>query len=147
MTATTKPFDLRSAIVEVAITDCDYYNGGWMKSITEIDRTKKNGYSLVGDFVEKEGLSLYDPGVYLLCDVQGSRKHHRKNYVVVAFDGEKVGKVAELEDGGRDWALQLWDDIEKALAKFNEIDPKQEAIDKIKSLMTEHGITVNELTN
>lgn len=30
------------------------YNGGWTKTVTDLDKSKDNGYSIVGEFVRKE---------------------------------------------------------------------------------------------
>jgi len=142
-TITTTPFNLREAIAAVADTACSYRNGGWIKTVTGLDKTKNNGYSIQGKFVEKTGLSLYQPGLYLLCDVQGSRRNHKKNYVLVRFDGKNVELIKELPGGGRDWALRLWPAIESAIA-----DPdieRKAAIEQVKQLCSKYQIKIEDL--
>ena len=52
------------------------YNGGWIKSVERLDKSKTNGYSLVGEFL-KSGLQWMGPGFYLDCSKGGSRKIRR----------------------------------------------------------------------
>ena len=99
---------------QAAGEDFTRYNGGWVKSVTKLDKRQTNGYSLVGDFL-KEGLQWLSPGVYLDCSIGGSRKHPAKTYTVFLLkpDGsvEKLGSVEQC----RDWAVRLWDIIEDGL--------------------------------
>lgn len=140
----TTPIDLRAKVAPLAKTDCDYHRGGWMKVITGLDKSRQNGYSLVGDFVErKSGLGLYETGLYLMCDKQGSRNNPRPFYVLFTWDGENVEIVQELADPGRDWALQLWPDVERSLA--GAPDERDAAIAEIRRLMSQHAISTDEL--
>jgi hypothetical protein len=93
------------------------YNGGWVKTIEGIDKTKNNGFSLIGKFLDP--VDFYNVGgLYLDCDVQGSRKHQEKNYRLFTIneDGEIV-ILQEIVDGKQGWAIELWDTIEKFLNK------------------------------
>ena len=44
-------------------------NGGWLKTIEELDKSVKSGYSLVGDFVKSGDFEEeYSEGLYLDCN-------------------------------------------------------------------------------
>ncbi len=49
--------------------------GGWLKTVEKLDKTVKNGYSLVGDFVKAGDFEEeYDEGLYLDCNKEGTTK-------------------------------------------------------------------------
>lgn len=122
------------------------YNGGWIKSITKLDKSQTNGYSLVGEFV-KQGLQWLSPGVYLDCSISGSRKNQVKSYTV--FKLEKDGSVKLLGTAGdsRDWAVKLWPVIESGLndvenvadpqAKLQELLERKDKLEKELDLVNE----------
>lgn len=93
------------------------YNGGWCKTVVGLDKSKNNGYSILGDFVKAELLQMQKPGLYLDCDIDGSRKHPEKNYRLFRYDGEGVTIITEIRNGGADWAVRLWPSIESELEK------------------------------
>jgi len=104
------------------------YNGGWIKKIDGIDKSKTNGYSLVGEFV-KAGIQWMTPGVYLDCSKGGSRKNVR--YVYTVFVLKEDGTVTAYNDDqiavegrGGDWAVRLWPVIGRALEKARGEDDK-----------------------
>jgi hypothetical protein len=97
------------------------YNGGWCKTVTSLDKTKNNGYSIIGDFVKAELLQVQKPGLYLDCDIDGSRNHQKKNYTLFRYDGVNVEIITILENGGADWAIQLWPAIENALDAAGQV--------------------------
>lgn len=106
-------------LVEIEKYTNPYYNGGWVKKIDAVDRSKSNGYCFIGDFIPKDRLVEIEPGIYIICTVQGSRKHHRNEYYFVRVtkngDFEKIlGKIE-----GKDWALQARDKIAN-LPEFKE---------------------------
>ena len=91
-----------------------YYNGGWVKEVKSVDQTKADGYCFEGDFVERSGLVDIVPGYFVICNISGSRKHQERRYffVKVNLDGsfENLYEDAII---GRDWALQVRDEIAK----------------------------------
>ena len=93
---------------------------GWCKTVTELDKSVSNGYSIKGEFVGKsKGELRYNDGVYLDC----SKPRGQKNYhIFKVVDGEATVLQA-LEDGDKTWATQLWDTIDSALA---EVDTSEE---------------------
>lgn len=95
------------------------YNGGWIRRVDRIDKSKTNGYSLVGEFL-KNGLQWMQPGVYVDCSRGGSRKNQRFGYTVFVL--KEDGTVTAYNDDqivvegpGGDWAVRLWPVIERAL--------------------------------
>ena len=93
-----------------------YYNGGWVKKVEGINKKYQNGYSIEGAFLEKEGMFYYDKGLYLICSIGGSRGHQTKHYYLVKLEKEKPELIKHIIDG-RDWAVRLWEDIEKNLTE------------------------------
>lgn len=119
------------------------YNGGWTKTITGLDKTKNNGYSLKGEFVTvHKGLNQLPDGLYLDNGKDGSRKNQTNNYTLFYIKGDEIEIIKKIEDGGRDWALRLWDSIgeyfdrgeESLLVKFSD----EEIIEEI----TKRGFNV-----
>jgi len=114
------------------ITDTDYfvstselpsdfngtrYNGGWAKKITGIDKSKSNGFSIQGDWVEsgKEGYYRVTEGVlYLDCDIQGSRKNQNKEYTLFTILKGEIIVLKTIKDCSS-WALEFWPAIDKFL--------------------------------
>lgn len=109
---------------EAAGNNYSRYNGGWVKHVKVLDKSKTDGYSLVGPFLN-EGLQWLPAGVYLDCSIAGSRKHPRRHYTIftLSFEG-KVEKVADTVYT-RDWAPRLWPAIEKALAQCKPQAPSE----------------------
>ena len=60
------------------------YNGGWVKTITGIDKDYSNGYSLNGEFVANKrvtNVNLEEDTLYLDCSIGGSRKNQEKDFI------------------------------------------------------------------
>lgn len=98
------------------------YNGGWTKTITELDKSHDNGYSLVGGFIKKETVQAHQtPGLYLDCDIGGSRKNQVKYYTLFELKVDGTARVLETlsERAGRtsDWAIKLWPAVETYFAE------------------------------
>jgi beta-glucanase (GH16 family) len=119
------------------ITDTDYlcpilntrYNGGWVKSITGINKAKSNGYSLQGDFLSNGNKSSSEVRVtegklYLDCGIGGSRKSQEKKYTFFTIRNSEIVIVHEEKDSSS-WAINSWEAIEKFLAgSSKEIIPE-----------------------
>jgi len=99
-------------LVNIAKTiGADRYNGGWTKSISGIDRSKGDGYSLLAEFVQP-GLRPVMPGLYVDCNIGGSRKNPRKHCALVEVAPD--GSVSQITSAsGSDWAPQLWASIDE----------------------------------
>ena len=94
------------------------YNGGWVKTITGLDKDYQNGYSLNGEFVANKrvkNVDLKENILYLDCSIGGSRKNQEKNYHLFKFEDGEIEVIQTIENGQSDWALQLWDNVEKEL--------------------------------
>lgn len=114
------------------------YNGGWVKTITGIDKSKTNGYSLIGDFVKFPSWAAYNT-LLLDCSIDGSRNHPERNYhlLQVTQNGD-LNQIYNIKNGGKDWAIKFWDKIEEYLnSEIPDENPlagysDQELIDELK---------------
>ena len=92
------------------------YNGGWLKTVTGLDKSKNNGYSIQGAFVKAgDYKENYQPGLYLDCSKNGSRKNQIWNYHLFKLDEDGFHLLQTVEDGGRTWAVEFWEKIEEEL--------------------------------
>lgn len=90
-------------------TQTPFYNGGWVKQVTDVDLTQKAGYAFSGDFVSNardNGLTECPDGYYIVCTIEGSRKSQDKYVAVYHVDGDQVTKALDWVKGD-DWALQI----------------------------------------
>ena len=90
--------------------------GGWLKTIEQIDKSVQNGYSLVGDFVKAGDFEEeYSDGIYLDCNKEGTAKKTQQDYRVFRFKQGKVRLLDMVIDGKQNWAVELWDAVEDEL--------------------------------
>ena len=117
------------------------YNGGWLKTVKGLDKSKNNGYSIIGEFVKAGDYeNNYDEGLYLDCSKEGSRKNQKWNYHLLRFSKENGIEVLKtLPDAGRNWAVSFWEIIEQEL-KNNNMDKSQAILNSI------YGETTDEET-
>ena len=113
------PRVLRQMYMETLGTDRDStvtrYNGGWAKTVRGLDKSKTNGYSILGDFVDIDAPQYWKDGTIILdCDVHGSRKHPKKTYRLFRYENGKLSLLSQVGDT-KDWAVKLWPIIEEAL--------------------------------
>lgn len=88
---------------------------GWLKTVTGIDKSKRNGYSLQGEFVRKGDFETnYADGLYVDCSKL--RKPKQSNYHIFKVTDGDFELLQTIEDGDRTWAVQLWDTIEENLS-------------------------------
>ena len=91
------------------------YNGGWAKLVKGLDKSRTNGYSILGDFVDIDAPQYWKNGTIILdCDINGSRKHPEKTYRLFRYENGKLSLLSQVGDT-KDWALKLWPIIEEAL--------------------------------
>lgn len=124
--------DIAAQIREIELEcDWDYYNGGWLKTVTGIDKSQARGCSIQGVFLSnKNGLNDINPGLFLGCSTEGSRKHQEKCYLLFSVDGK--GKVQSIEYTERDdWYLYLRPYIQEFLEPIDEdiLEEMQREID------------------
>ena len=124
--------DLRR-VAEEYVDGFSRYNGGWIRKIDRIDKSKTNGYSLIGEFC-RDGLQWMAPGVYLDCSRGGRRKYQRMIYTVfvlhedgtvTAYNDDAV--VSDVGQGG-DRFVRLWPAVERALEEVASVDNKLAAL-------------------
>lgn len=101
------------------------YNGGWTKTVTGLDKTKGNGFSILGEFL-RGGVQPLQPGLYLDCGIGGSRKNQEHHYHLVELTPTGEVIILQSVDGlsgytrnkeGGDWAVRLWPAIEAYFAR------------------------------
>ena len=113
------PRVLRQMYIETLGEDGDStvtrYNGGWAKTVTGLDKSRTNGYSILGDFLDIDAPQYWKEGTVILdCDIHGSRKHHKKTYRLFQYQDGKLHLLTYVGDT-KDWAVRLWPTIEEAL--------------------------------
>lgn len=123
------------------------YNGGWTKTVTGLDKSKDNGYSLIGEFVKSEQLANQAPGLYVDCDIAGSRKNQAKQYQL--FELKPDGTAQYLAySRGFDWAVKLWPAIDSWFAAEIAAEIAAEAANRSgESRKTEIQAEIKELEN
>ena len=90
--------------------------GGWLKTVEELDKSVTNGYSLVGDFVKAGDFEEeYSEGLYLDCNKEGTAKKPQTDYRLFRFRDGKVRLLDLVIDAQRSWAQEFWDAVEGEL--------------------------------
>ena len=88
--------------------------GGWLKTITELDKTTNTGYSLVGDFVKEGDYEMeYGEGLYLDCNKEGTKKKPQTDYRLFRVTHDKVRLLDMVIDADKSWATLLWEAVEE----------------------------------
>ncbi len=88
-------------------------NGGWLKTVEQLDKSVKSGYSIVGEFVKSGDFDEdYDEGIYLDCNKEDKKT---ADYRLFRFKDDKIRLLDMVIDGKQDWATYLWDAIEDEL--------------------------------
>lgn len=120
------------------------YNGGWVKNVNRLDKSKTNGFSLVGEFF-KSGLTWMPPGVYVDCSIDGSRKYPERHYTLFRLhpDG-RVEKLDYIKDE-RDWAVRFWPKIEEVMSNLGNspLLAMAEWLDQIYSNLSESASSLS----
>ena len=102
------PRVLRQMYLETVGDDISRYNGGWAKTVKGLDKSRTNGYSILGDFVDIDAPQYWKDGTIILdCDINGSRKHPEKTYRLFRYENGKLSLLAQ-EGDTKDWAVRLW---------------------------------------
>ena len=106
------PRVLRQMYLETVGDDISRYNGGWAKTVKGLDKSRTNGYSILGDFVDIDASQYWKDGTIILdCDIHGSRKHPEKTYRLFRYENGKLSLLSQVGDT-KDWAVKLWPIIE-----------------------------------
>jgi len=95
-----------------------FYNGGWIKIVTGLDKSKTNGYSLKGNFANS--LQWIDENIpIVICDIGGSRKNQVKRYSLVHLEKEEI--IIDIDNHeGYDYPPLMWKNIEEILNNESE---------------------------
>lgn len=123
------------------------YNGGWIKQVIGLDKSKTDGYSILGDFAPKKK-TWVKPGLYIDCSIDGSRKNQERriHLFVILKDGtaKQIGEEKKYKgSSGGDWAVDLWNDIENTLKNPNFTSPTEKS--RIGLLKEEEKILLEQL--
>ena len=90
--------------------------GGWLKTVEELDKSVRNGYSLVGDFVQAGNFEEeYSDGLYLDCNKEGTSRKPQQDYRLFRIRNGKVRLLDMVIDAGQGWAVDLWDAVDDEL--------------------------------
>lgn len=104
------------------------YNGGWVKTVTGMDKTKTNGYSIEGSFVN--GPHWVMPGsIFIDCSIGGSRKNQSHHYHLFRVNDDGTATILAYAKS-KTWAIEFWPAIGEALATV----PKKEAGEEPKKI-------------
>ncbi|MEL0588301.1 MAG: hypothetical protein U1V55_20970 [Planktothrix rubescens PR222] len=89
--------------------------GNWCKSVDGLDKSRTDGYSILGGFVNQcDQLSTQQPGLYLFCEKK-KQKQNVTERLYTLFILEPDGSVEvlnELKTASKDWGVQLWPEID-----------------------------------
>jgi len=107
-------FNMKKTCEKAGISEFSRTRGGWMKLVEGIDKSKKGGYSFVGDNFFKVGNfeSNLPSGLYL--DQSTSVVDGEKVLTMNLFKIEK-GEVELINTTPKSngWAYRLWDDVDE----------------------------------
>ena len=125
--------------------------GNWCKWVEGIDKTQTDGYSILGEFVSQVDQSAYQkPGLYLYCEKKKQKKGiSERLYTLFALEPDgQVQVVNEFKTASKDWAVQLWPEIEAFFIKQTQSTEKrrQQLLAEIQTLEFELNQRKAELT-
>ena len=103
--------------------------GGWLKTVTGLDKSVLNGFSLVGEFVKSgDYKSEYSDGLYLDCNKEGKKSNPKQDFRLLRLKNGKLTLIDQVYDAKKNWAVEFW---------AEEIDPslQEKEVDKIMSLI------------
>jgi len=104
------------------------YCGGWLKTITGLDKSVLNGYSLVGEFVKAGDYKTeISDGLYLDCNKEGKKSKPKQDFRLIRVKHGNLTLVDQVYDGKKNWAAEFWDSVSE------ELNPnyKEDEADKI----------------
>jgi hypothetical protein len=92
----------------------------WRKLLTQVDKTKANGYAFIGEWLCEGERAELEVGSFVLCyDETGSRKYTCPVVRLFKVEENSLQEVFYWEGhyGERSWALAVRDDIAAILAE------------------------------
>lgn len=112
--------DLDEKILDMLDDEYDLRFDHWIKHITGIDRSHKNGYMFTGDFIQSGDVEISGPMAILAMTATGSRKNQTHHYNVIVFDNNSLTKTGISTNSDRKgWALRIRDDVAVLLNKLS----------------------------
>ena len=92
--------------------------GSWTKLVSSVDRSKTNGYSLRGKFINYSNKKEYykKGSIFVDCVITGSRNYPVKTYRLFYLDENGTIRLL-MQDDTPDYAINFWDTIEQLLNK------------------------------
>ena len=116
------------------------YAGGWLKTVTGLDKSVLNGYSLVGEFVKSGDFKEeYSDGLYLDCNKTGNRLLRLKH--------GKLTLIDQVYDGRKNWAVEFWDSVSEELNPNYRQTEAEKIIDLILDRTGKDIKLLNEVQN
>ena len=106
--------------------------GGWLKTVTGLDKSVLNGYSLVGEFVKSGDYKMeYSDGLYLDCNKTGKKSKPKQDFRLFRLKNGKLTLIDQVYDGKKNWAVEFWESVSE------ELNPnyRETEADKIISLI------------
>ncbi len=91
------------------------YNGGWIKSVIGLNKKVTDGYSIKGEF-DPQGVQWTNPGLYLDCSIDGSRKNQYHCYHLLKLSISGEWSYLFGVSGRYNWATKFWPIIEQELS-------------------------------
>lgn len=127
-----------SAIVEIPT---NRHNSGWVKTVTGIDKTEGDLYSVLGESVPSDGqtVKLKEGVLYLDCNITGSEENPSVDHTLFILKNGEIVIIQRLYDARRGWATNFWGAIEKQLSlSFNSLEKysNEELIEELKRRRT-----------
>lgn len=122
---------------------------GFWKQIDGIDRDYSDGRSLDGEFLNGGRELDVTEGVFVVRRWAERRKTCVALYRTdSASTGDVYGRYAGLTQIGEayDWDDQLLSFLDHCEASISGVDPRADAIAKIRQLMADHNISTDDLT-
>ena len=106
--------------------------GGWVKTVTGLDKSVLNGFSLVGEFVKAGDYKTeFSDGLYLDCNKEGQKSNPKQDFRLFRLKNGKLTLIDQVYNGKKNWAVELWDSVSE------EIDPnyQENEVDKIMTII------------
>ncbi|MGL5081026.1 MAG: hypothetical protein ACRC8A_06015 [Microcoleaceae cyanobacterium] len=97
--------------------------GNWCKWVEGLDKNQTDGYSILGNFVNQVDQLVYQPfGLYLHCEKKKQKQGiSERLYTLFVLEPDGTVKVLnELKTASKDWAVQLWPEIDAYFSRQNQ---------------------------
>ena len=90
--------------------------GGWVKTVTGLDKSVLNGFSLVGEFVKAGDYKTeFSDGLYLDCNKEGKKSNPKQDFRLFRLKNGKLTLIDQVYNGKKNWAVELWDSVSEEI--------------------------------